>query len=245
MPACGTAVALFPGHGHCAPAQLTAASMGLAAGVVALDRAKRMDVRWFFLYSGGPEGARSVLSTTAGSMITVAGVAFSMTMVALSLASSQLGPRLLRNFMKDRGNQLVLGTFIATFVYCLLVLRTVSESPEQFVPHFRVTVGLALALASLVVLIYFIHHVALTLQADHIIGVVAGELDHAIAHMYPAAGAYCTLPWRNPSTTTRNSAACREGRTARMDAAPADIPSGERHATADRRTLTDYLQALA
>ncbi|HEX7154830.1 MAG TPA: DUF2254 domain-containing protein [Thermoanaerobaculia bacterium] len=168
------------------PALMTGASIGLAAGVVALDRTEGVDARWFFLYSGGPEGARSVLSTTAGSMITVAGVAFSATMVALSFASSQLGPRLLRNFMKDRGNQVVLGTFIATFVYCLLVLRTVSETGETFVPHFGVTIGLVLALASLVVLIYFIHHVARTLQADYIIGVVASELDRAIEHMYPS-----------------------------------------------------------
>ena len=93
------------------PATMTAASMGLASGVVAFDRATTpVHAGWFFLYSGGPEGARSVLSTTAGSMITVAGVAFSATMVALSFASSELGPRLLRNFMKDRGNQVVLGT---------------------------------------------------------------------------------------------------------------------------------------
>ena len=168
------------------PALMTASSIALAAGVVALDRSTTgVHAGWFFLYSGGPEGARSVLSTTAGSMITVAGVAFSATMVALSFASSELGPRLLRNFMKDGGNQVVLGTFIATFVYCLLVLRTVSEAPRQFVPHFGVSVGLVLALASLVVLIYFIHHVARTLQADYIISVVARELDHAIDNMYP------------------------------------------------------------
>ncbi len=168
------------------PTLMTASSMVLAAGVVALDRAASGVHRgWFFLYSGGPEGARSVLSTTAGSMITVAGIAFSATMVALSFASAELGPRLLRNFMRDRGNQVVLGTFISTFVYCLLVLRTVSESPEPFVPHFGVTVGLVLALASLIVLIYFIHHVARTLQADYVIAVVAHELDHAIEFLYP------------------------------------------------------------
>ena len=185
------------------PAVMTAASMGLAAGVVALDRATPLHAGWFFLYSGGPEGARSVLATTAGSMITVAGVAFSATMVALSFASSELGPRLLRNFMKDRGNQVVLGTFIATFVYCLLVLRTVSESPEQFVPHFGVTVGLALALASLVVLIYFIHHVARTLQADYIIGVVARELDHAIEFLYPGGLGDDAPPDRIPEMKER------------------------------------------
>jgi uncharacterized membrane protein len=197
------------------PALMTAASIGLAGAVVALDRTKGVDVRWFFLYSGGAEGARSVLSTTAGSMITVAGVAFSATMVALSFASSQLGPRLLRNFMKDRGNQVVLGTFIATFVYCLLVLRTVSESPVRFVPHFGVTVGLLLALASLVVLIYFIHHVARTLQADYVIGVVSNELDRAIAEMYPGGMGEDAPPERIPKMKERE-AELREQRPARV-----------------------------
>lgn len=167
------------------PGAMTIASIALAAGTVALDRAMTMDEAWFFLYSGGPEGARLVLSTTAGSMITVAGIAFSTTMVALSFASSELGPRLLRNFMRDRGNQVVLGTFIATFVYCLLVLRTISEEPNAFVPHVGVSAGLALALASLGVLIYFIHHAALALQADHVIGIVGRELDRSIEHLYP------------------------------------------------------------
>lgn len=168
------------------PSVMTALSIALAAATVAFDRQPNViDEGWFFFYSGGAEGARSVLSTTAGSMITVAGIAFSATMVALSFASSELGPRLLRNFMRDRGNQIVLGMFISTFVYSLLVLRTVSESPREFVPHFGVTIGLALALASLGMLIFFIHHVARMLQADYVIAMVAQELDHAIEKLYP------------------------------------------------------------
>lgn len=166
------------------PALMTFSAIALAIGTVRFDRAFITSGGWYFLYSGGPEGARSVLSTTAGSMITVAGIAFSTTMVALSFASAQLGPRLLGNFMKDRGNQIVLGTFIGTFVYCMLVLRTVNTTPP-FVPHVGVTAGLGLALASLVVLIYFIHHVAQTLQADYVIALVGRELDHSIAHLYP------------------------------------------------------------
>jgi hypothetical protein len=78
-----------------------------------------------WVYTGGPEGARAVLSTVAGSMIAVAGVTFSITIVSLTLESQQFGPRLLRNFLRDLGNQIVLGTFVSTFLYCLLVLRTV------------------------------------------------------------------------------------------------------------------------
>jgi uncharacterized membrane protein len=168
------------------PATMTGAAITLAFVMVWLDRGTSDDYEpWFFLYSGGAEGARSVLSTIAGSMITVAGVVFSSTVVALSFASSHLGPRLLRNFMRDRGNQIVLGTFISTFVYCLLVLRTVSESGDGFVPHLGVTAGLFLAMASLAVLIYFIHHVARSLQADFVISIVAEELDRSIARLYP------------------------------------------------------------
>ena len=77
------------------------------------------------VYSGSPDGARTVLGAIAGSMITVAGTVFSITIVSLSLASSQFGPRLLRNFLSDRGNQIVLGTFLATFLYNILVMRRV------------------------------------------------------------------------------------------------------------------------
>jgi uncharacterized membrane protein len=120
-------------------------------------------------------------------MITVAGVTFSITMVALSFASSQFGSRLLRKFMTDTGNQLVLGTFVATFIYCLLVLRTVrSDGEAEFVPYISVTVGLALALLSLVVLIYFFHHMALSMQAPYIVGEVAGDLLKEIERLFPS-----------------------------------------------------------
>jgi len=89
-----------------------------------------------WVYTGGADGVRTLLATLAGSMITMASVTFFITIVALSLASSQFGPRLLINFMRDTGNQVVLGTFIATFVYSLLVLRTVRSVDENiFVPQ--------------------------------------------------------------------------------------------------------------
>ena len=99
---------------------MAASSAVLALSSVALDQ--KLPQSWRgndWIYSGGAEGARAVLSVIASSMITVAGVVFSITIVALTLASSQFGPRLLRNFMRDTANQVVLGTFIATFLYCL------------------------------------------------------------------------------------------------------------------------------
>lgn len=140
----------------------------------------------YVLYTGSAEGAREVLSIVAGSMITVAGVVFSITMVVLAQTSTQFGPRLLKTFMRDTGNQFVLGTFLATFIYCILVLRGVrSEQGQEFVPSVSVALAFVLAVASLGVLIYFIHHVSESIQAPNIIAVVNSDLDSAIQRMFP------------------------------------------------------------
>lgn len=141
------------------------------------------------LYSGGPEGAREVLSIIAGSMITVAGVVFSITIVALALASNQFGPRLLSSFMSDRGNQVTLGTFLAGFVYCLLVLRKTRTGDVERVPHLSVAVAVLLAVAGISVLIYFIHHVAERIQAPNLVASIAGELRRDADRLFPHAPA--------------------------------------------------------
>ncbi len=171
------------------PALMVTAAVGLSFGMIRLDEASDAPT-WIaslgLTFSRGPEGSRAVLSTIAASMMTIVSVTFSITIVALQLASSQFGPRLLRNFMRDRGNQVAIGTFIATFTYCLLVLRTVNGTDsEPFVPHISVAVGLLLALASLGVLIFFIHHTAESIQAESVIGEVSGELHRAIDRIYP------------------------------------------------------------
>ena len=171
------------------PALMAAASVGLAFGTVRLDSSvggKTLATSVGFLWSGGADGARSLLSTVASSMITVAGTVFSITITALVLASGQFGPRLLRNFTRDLGNQLVLGTFVATFLYCLLVLRTVRGTQEgDFVPYLSVTSGVLLAAASIGVLIFFIHHIAASIQAESLVAVVGAELKQDIARLYP------------------------------------------------------------
>lgn len=172
------------------PSAMAVVAIGLSVLMIQLDEAATADLldRLSWVYTGGPEGARAVLSTIASSMITVAGVTFSITIVALTLASQQFGPRLLRNFLRDPGNQIVLGTFVSTYLYCLLVLRTVRGSDdEEFVPHLAVTVGVVLAMLSLGVLIFFIHHVATSIQASRIIANVADDLERAIDRLFPDA----------------------------------------------------------
>lgn len=170
------------------PAIMAIGATALASAAVALDERATDHAlsRWEWLYSGGAEGASAVLQTIAGSMITIAGVVFSMTLVALTLASAQFGPRLLRNFMSDTTNQFVLGTFIATFIFCLLVMRTIRREDEvAFVPHLSVTLGVLFALISMAVLIYFIHHVSVSIQADEVVARVAKELDEGIDRLFP------------------------------------------------------------
>ncbi|MGA9814100.1 MAG: DUF2254 domain-containing protein [Terriglobales bacterium] len=139
-------------------------------------------------YSGGPEGARSLLSTIAGSMITAASVTFSLASVALSIASQQYGSRVLRNFMRDSITQVLLGTFISTFVYSVVVVRAIrgSDFSGGFVPAISVTVSIALSLASLVLLVFFIHHVSASIQASRIVRVIAAGMETAIPELYPS-----------------------------------------------------------
>ena len=173
------------------PTIMALGAMLLATGMVTLDVA--LGSSWLkgfaWIYASHADGARQVLSSVGGSMITVAGTVFSVTIAAVVYASGQYGPRLLTNFMRDRGNQVTLGTFIATFLYCLLVLRTIRSADEAggygFVPNLAVLLGVVLALCSIAVLIYFIHHVPSKIHINSVIEDVGDRLLHGIADRFP------------------------------------------------------------
>jgi uncharacterized membrane protein len=168
------------------PGVMLVTAAALAMGVLWVDARWTRWAGSAWVYTGGPEGARALLSAVAGSVVTVAGVVFSISISTLTQASSQFGPRLLRNFMRDTGNQVVLGTFVSTFVYCLLVLRAVrGQEGHAFVPNVAVTGAVLLAVGSTVVLIYYIHHVARSLQAPVVVAAVGAELERAIDRMFP------------------------------------------------------------
>ncbi len=165
------------------PAVEVVAAVILFIGTYALDRAAydgAFKVPGWAI-SGSPDVARTVLTAIAAAVITVIGVVFSIVIVALTLTSTQFGPRMLRNFIRDRGTQLTLGTYVATFVYAVLTLGSVGQgSHGSFVPHISVTVTLALMLADLAVLIYFLHHIAVQIQLPQVIAGIAGDLQKAI-----------------------------------------------------------------
>lgn len=128
-------------------------------------------------YSGGAEGARALLSAVASSSIGVAGTIFSITIAALSLASSQMGPRLLRNFVRDGRNQFALGIFVGTFAYALVVVRTVRSQDEGvFVPHLAVTGGIILAMFCVATLVWFVHHIATSINVERVVDTVHNDL---------------------------------------------------------------------
>ncbi len=174
------------------PSLMAIGALLLAAAMVWLDShhmATWMD-RLSWLYAARPSGARSLLSSIGGSMIGVAGTTFSVTIAAVVYASGQYGPRLLSNFMSDRGNQVTLGTFIATFLYSLVVVRTIRSPGEAageaaFVPQLAVLVGVLLVLCSIAVLIYFIHHVPSRIHINSVIERIGDRLMMEIEERFP------------------------------------------------------------
>jgi uncharacterized membrane protein len=174
---------------------MAVAAGGLAVVLVEIDRGispeSVREIPWIF--RAGASGAREVLSTIATSMVQLAAITFSVTIVALALRSQQFGPRLLRNFTGDPINQFILGAFIGTFVFSLLVLRAVRDldngelEEERFIPFVAVTVSIALALGSLALFVVFIDRVVSSIQANSIISATAEETRASIRRLFPEA----------------------------------------------------------
>ncbi len=174
------------------PGSLVLAAMVLAAITLTLDARIEWPEGegWGWLSHTRPVGARSMLTVVASAVIGIAGVTFSITMVAVSFASSQYGPRLIGNFMRDRANQATLGFLIATFVYCLLILRAVQggaspEEREAFVPHLSLLVTMGLTLLCIGSLIYFVHHIPETINVGNISARLGREMQAAVGELFP------------------------------------------------------------
>ena len=169
------------------PGLMTFAGIILALALVYIDGSGTLpawliDSAW--LYNGGSTGARTLLGAVASSTIGVAGTVFSITIAALSLAAGQMGPRLLRNFTKDRGNQITLGAFLGTFSYSLMVLRTVrSEEEGAFVPHLSLTFGIILAFVCVGTLVYFVGHMAGRINVDTVVDLVSDDVRKAMERL--------------------------------------------------------------
>lgn len=138
------------------------------------------DAPWF-LYVGDPADAQSVLVTLLGSMITMASLVFSITMVVLTLAAGQFGPRLIRSFMGNLQTQVVLGAFVMTIIYCLLALPAIeAREAAGRSPYVSVSIALALTVVSVALLILFLDALARSIVSETVIERVGHDLDHLL-----------------------------------------------------------------
>lgn len=170
------------------PALFALGAMVLAVVLIAVDRLLESDGSSPLRFGGTADGARSILSTIAQSMLSFTGLVFTVTMLVLQLASSQLSPRVMRTFLRDRGNQVVLGLFVATFLYTLMVLRevrtTVDDDPG-FVPGLAIWAGFLLLLASVAAFVWYINHMAHAIRAPTVMDSIAAETRAAIDRLFP------------------------------------------------------------
>lgn len=152
------------------PALMGAGAIVLVAITLFIDHEYRLwtNTKLPYLRVNDPASAQAFLGTIVGSIITVFGVVFSVTIVAMTLAANQFGPRLIRTFMQDRGTQFVLGAFVSCFLYCLLTLRAI-DGQESDVPQLSVNTASVFTILLLAVLVYFIHHISLSMQVMRIL----------------------------------------------------------------------------
>lgn len=194
------------------PAVLSIGAVLLAMLTVHIDRSGQLEwlahVSW--LAPAQPESARNILNVIAASMIAVASTVFSITIAAVAYASGSYGPRLLNNFMEDKGNQLSLATFIATFSYAVMVLRVVRDAGEDtdaravslagaydgFVPQLSVLVATAIMAVAIAVLVYFLHHIPASIRINTVLEGIGSRLIRKIEDRFPDEGeAPDNPPW--------------------------------------------------
>lgn len=170
------------------PVLIICAAILLSIGLVLLDNIVVIPqgswLRFFVVNSS--DSARSILSTISGAMIGVAGTVFSVTLVALTLASSQFGPRLIKNFMYVRLNQIVLGSYISTYLYCLIVMNSIKDvDGDYFIPSISIGVAILAAIANIILLIIFIHRIAVSIQADKVISEISDIISGQVEQLFP------------------------------------------------------------
>ncbi|BDW95162.1 hypothetical protein MACH10_08470 [Thalassospira tepidiphila] len=161
------------------------------------------------------QAVRGLLETLLATLVTLTTFALSITMVVLTLAAGSLGPRMIRNFMGDNKTQNALGTFVGSILFLITSLMLMGEKPDSApVPHLAVTVGIALFVISVFVLILFVHHLGRSIVADEVIQRVGKNLEETIQSasntltdpIKAAERAQTTLP--DPQDIPRDQAIC-------------------------------------
>lgn len=221
------------------PVLMMVFSILLAIGMVYLDSLIVLpETGWtrFFLVNSS-DSARTILSTISGAMIGVAGTVFSVTLVALTLASSQFGPRLIKNFMYVRLNQIVLGSYISTYLYCLLVLNAIKDGEDYtLIPSISLLVSILAAVANIVLLIIFIHHIAVSIQADKVVSDISDFIFTQVETLFPEK-----MGEEKDKTKDADAAAAKAGYRIRI---PIKSPKSGYLRYVDSETLIDVVGEL-
>jgi uncharacterized membrane protein len=163
------------------PSVLALAGLVLAVLLVNLDlRTDFSAWAWLDTFKIGTAGVRQVLSVTTGAMMTITGVVFSISVVTLTLAANQFGAKILRNYLSDSHNKVVLGLFVGSFLYGLVVLASIDSDRSGHVPTLAFMTSLVLTLIAVAALIYFIHNISTSIQADRLIAVIGANLGKTV-----------------------------------------------------------------
>ncbi|SCG44237.1 Uncharacterized membrane protein [Micromonospora echinaurantiaca] len=165
------------------PAAVASGAMLAATGLSVLELRLGLPVEG--ILPSGPAGARSLLSSIITAMISFTALVFSITVVALQLASSQYSPRVLRTFLQDRVIQATLGTFVATFLFAMVVLAALPADDNEQLPELSLAVSMALVLASTGVFIYYLHHITTIMRVSHIIAAIGAQTRRTIDRHVP------------------------------------------------------------
>ena len=138
--------------------------------------------------TGGPGAAVAILETVAVSMVSLAALVLTITMVVVQLAMGQFSPRIVQTFLRDRPSQLAIGLFVATFAHALLAMRDVQfDDREGQVPGVAIVVAYVLVLTSIAMLVLYVHHIGRSLRVSALIELVGNDTRKLLERSCPDA----------------------------------------------------------
>lgn len=166
------------------PVLCVVAGMALSFLTIVIDRATDYSTVPDTL-SGGPDAALAILSTIAASMVSLAALVLTITMVVVQLAMGQFSPRIVQTFLQDKPSQFAIGLFVATFAHAMLTLREVDMGPPEVVPGLAIVVAYLLVVVSIVVLVLYVHHIGRSLRVSALIELVGTDTRRLLDEQYP------------------------------------------------------------
>ena len=171
------------------PVMCVLVGAAISFGTIALDRAFDYEAIPQGLV-GRPTSATAVLNTIAVSMVSLAALVLTITMVVVQLAMGQFSPRIVQRILRDKPSQLAIGLFVATFVHAVLTTREVIDRGDGTgrVPGIAVTTSYVLVLASIAALVIYVHHIGQALRVSALIELVGHDTRKLVDRRYPDPG---------------------------------------------------------